>query len=236
METLARLLRPVFLPLLRLELAPPHLPEGSSLVRALKPTEQWLAYRFLAVLFGLLNQLIGAAVGAIALVMSGGRWGLVLAVFIALVEVGVVGFALVATRVDYELRHYLVGDRSLRVAQGAWKREEVTLSYANIQNLEVTQGPLERLFGFKSLSISTAGSDGGPGDATSHVVSLVGLEDADELRGLMLNMLRRHHDSGLGDAPERVPAASALTTRRLVEIRDAARALSEAARASSSAR
>lgn len=236
METLARLLRPVFLPLLRLELTPPHLPEGTSLVRALKPTEQWLAYRFLAVLFGLLNQLIGAAVGAIALVMSGGRWGLVLAVLIALVEVGVVGFALVATRVDYELRHYLVGDRSLRVAQGAWKREEVTLSYANIQNLEVTQGPLERLFGFKSLSISTAGSDGGPGDATSHVVSLVGLEDADELRGLMLNMLRRHHDSGLGDAPARVPTPSALMTTRLVEVRDAARALSEAARASSSAR
>jgi len=236
METLARLLRPVFLPLLRLELAPPHLPEGSSLVRALKPTEQWLAYRFLAVLFGLLNQLIGAAVGAIALVMSGGRWGLALAVLIALVEVGVVGFALVATRVDYELRHYLVGDRSLRVAQGAWKREEVTLSYANIQNLEVTQGPLERLFGFKSLSISTAGSDGGPGDATSHVVSLVGLEDADELRGLMLNMLRRHRDSGLGDAPVRVPTASALMTARLVEVRDAARALSEAARAASSSR
>ena len=49
---------------------------------------------------------------------------------------------MVTTRVDFELRHYLVGDRSLRVAQGAWTREEVTLSYANVQNIEVNQGPL----------------------------------------------------------------------------------------------
>lgn len=228
METLVRLLRPLFLPLLRLEIEPPHLPEGSSLVRALKPTEQWLAYRYLAVLFGLLNQFIGAAVAAVVLIMSTERWGVALAVAIGVAQVLVVGFALVATRVDFELRHYLVGDRSLRVAQGAWKREEVTLSYANIQNLEVTQGPLERLFGFKALTISTAGGDSVAGDGHGHVVSLVGLEDADELRGLMLAMLERHRDSGLGDQPVKTPAS--LELARLEEVRAAAWALRDAAR------
>jgi len=228
MEALVRLLRPLFLPLLRLEIEPPHLPEGSSLVRAIKPTEQWLAYRYLAVLFGLLNQFIGAAVAAVVLIMSTERWGVALAVAIGSVQLLVVGFALVATRVDFELRHYLVGDRSLRVAQGAWKREEVTLSYANIQNLEVTQGPIERLFGFKALTISTAGGDSGAGDGHGHVVSLVGLEDADELRGLMLAMLERHRDSGLGDQP--VKTSASLDLARLEEVRAAACALRDAAR------
>jgi membrane protein YdbS with pleckstrin-like domain len=140
----------------------------------------------------------------------------------------VIGLALVTTRVDFELRHYLVGDRSLRVAQGAWTREEVTLSYANVQNLEVNQGPLERFFGFKSLTISTAGADSTPGNENSHLVTLVGLTDADELRALILGMLKEHKDAGLGDP---VAAPTSFSVARLEELRDAALALRDAARA-----
>lgn len=229
METLLGLLRPIFLPLLKLNLAPPHLPEGSTLVRELRPSSSWLAYRYLQVLIGLLNQFIGVGVMAVVLVTKLGKGGVLLALLLAVIEFFVVGFALVVARVDYDLRHYLVGDRSLRVAQGAWKREEVTLSYANVQNIEVMQGPLERLFGFKSLTVSTAGSDGSPQDDASHLVTLVGLENADELRELILGMLRQHKDSGLGEpAPK---ASAALDVARLIEVRDAALALREAARA-----
>jgi membrane protein YdbS with pleckstrin-like domain len=227
-ETLVGWLKPLFLPLLRLQVEPPHLPEGSNLVRQLRPTEQWLAYRYLGALFGLLNQFIAAGVGAVALVASQPRVGVWLAGLIALVELGVVGFTLVAIRVDYELRHYLVGDRSLRVAQGAWKREEVTLSYANIQNLEVTQGPIERLFGFKSLTISTAGSDTPTSGGTQgHAAALVGLADADQLRGLILDMLKGQRDSGLGDTHPH--EGGALPLERLAEVRAAALALRDAA-------
>jgi membrane protein YdbS with pleckstrin-like domain len=135
--------------------------------------------------------------------------------------------------VDYELRHYLVGDRSLRVTQGVWKREEVTLSYANIQNLEVAQGPLQRLFGFKSLTISTAGADAtaaANGLGNSHLVQLVGLPDADELRVLMLSMLKQHKDTGLGDVAHHA-APTGLSLKRLEEVRAAALALRDAARA-----
>lgn len=229
METLLGLLRPIFLPLLKLNLAPPHLPEGSTLVRELRPSSSWLAYRYLQVLIGLLNQFIGVGVMAVVFVTKLGKGGVLLALLLAVVELFVVGFALVVARVDYDLRHYLVGDRSLRVAQGAWKREEVTLSYANVQNIEVMQGPLERLFGFKSLTVSTAGSDGSPQDDASHLVTLVGLENADELRELILGMLRRHKDSGLGDTAPKLPAA--LDVARLIEVRDAALALRDAVRA-----
>ena len=68
MELLLRLLKPIFLPLLKLDLEPPHLPEGSSLVRSLKPSERWLAYRYLQTLFGFLNQFIGTGIAVIALV------------------------------------------------------------------------------------------------------------------------------------------------------------------------
>jgi membrane protein YdbS with pleckstrin-like domain len=231
MEALLEVLRPIFLPLLKLKLEPPHLPEGSSLVRHLRPAPSWLAYRYLQTLFGLLNQFIGVGVLGVILVMRLGSAGVVLAVVLAVVELFVIGLALVTTRVDYDLRHYLVGDRSLRVAQGAWRREEVTLSYANVQNIEVLQGPLERLFGVKSLIVSTAGSDASPQNpaSNSHLVTMVGLENADEVRALILGMLHHQKDSGLGEPTARTDAG--LDPVLLRQVRDAAVALRDAARA-----
>ncbi|PZR14371.1 MAG: hypothetical protein DI536_09915 [Archangium gephyra] len=226
MDTLLKLLKPLFLPLLKVDFTPPHLPEGSELVRALKPSDRWLGYRYLQTMFGFLNQFVGFGIAVIALMAKLKGWGVALALLLFAVEFFVIGLALVTTRVDFELRHYLVGDRSLRVAQGAWKKEEVTLSYANVQNLEVTQGPLERLFGFKSLTISTAGADTTPGAENSHLVTLVGLENADELRALILNMLKQQKDTGLG---EPVTSASALPLERLLEIKEAALSLRNAA-------
>jgi membrane protein YdbS with pleckstrin-like domain len=154
--------------------------------------------------------------------------GLIISGVALVAEAFVIGLALVTVRVDFELRHYLVGDRSLRVAQGAWKREEVTLSYANVQNLEVTQGPIERLFGFRCLTISTAGAEATPGGENSHLVKLVGLENADEVRALILGMLKHQRDSGLGE-PSAAPSVS-LNTVKLEEIKRAALALRDLAR------
>lgn len=225
-DLVVRVLKPVFVPLLKLKTDPPHLPEGSALVRALKPSEAWFTWRALTALFGLLGQVIGAGVGAIALVASLGALGWALAVLLLLVEAVIVGFTLVATRVDYELRHFLVGDRSLRVSEGAIVHREVTLSYANVQNLEVTQGPLERLFGFQNLTVTTAGADQTPGLENSHSVTLVGLDDAEAVRTLILGMLHQAKDAGLGEQP--AAATAGLTLERLVEVRDAALALRRA--------
>lgn len=228
MDFLLQVLKPLFLPILKLDFTPPHLPEGSALVRTLKPSDKWLAYRSLTTLFGFFNQFIGLGIGLVAFVAKVGKWGLVLAAVALAIEFFVIGLALVTTRVDFELRHYLVGDRSLRVVQGAWRREEVTLSYANVQNLEVSQGPIERLFGFKSLTLSTAGAEQHqPGTENSHVVTLVGLEDAEAVRSLILGMLKQHRDTGLGD-PEK-PVAPGLSLARLEEVKQAAFALREAA-------
>ena len=85
METLLRLLKPLFLPLLKLDEHPPHLPEGSSLVRQLKPSAAWLSFRYLAVMFAMANQVVGA--GVLAALAIGGleRWGVVIAVALALI-------------------------------------------------------------------------------------------------------------------------------------------------------
>ncbi len=232
MSFIVNALWPLVVPLLKLNHAEPLLPEGTALVRHLRPSGKWLTYQYLTAMFGMFTQFVGAVAGAIVLIAQGKAWSVGLAMVLLGIEFAVLGFTLVAIRVDYELRHYLVGDRSLRVSTGAWVRREVTLSYANVQNIEVRQGPLERWLGYKSVTVSTAGGASLSAQAEQlNEVTLAGLEDADAVRELILGMLKQQRDSGLGETTERVEHPATLPTERLREIRDAALALQAAAEA-----
>lgn len=97
-------------------------------------------------------------------------------------------------KLSWELRWYMVGERSLRIRHGLWSVREQTMTIANIQNMIVRQGPLQRYFGISDLEIHTAGGGGsGSDDDTSekkdsfHVGRLRGLKDASALR----NKIRR---------------------------------------------
>ena len=215
---LVKILRPLYLPILKLTLQAPHLPEGSTLVRKLKPEQGWLTLRYLGVFFGTLPPLVGASIASSVLIATQHRAGWILAALILLAIGGFFGFGLVAARLDFELRHYLVGDKSLRVSHGAIVRREVTLSYANVQNLEVTQGPFETLFGIKTLTISTAGGTAAPGTVNLHEAKLEGLKNAEEVKQLILGMLKGQKDAGLGEPQH----STGLDTLALEEVRTAA--------------
>ena len=120
-------------------------------------------------------------------------------------------FALALVRLDFEKRWYLVTDRSLRVREGILKVREMTITFANIQNISVSQGPIQRLLGIADLRVDTAG--GGPsrsekeeGGESLHTVRFRGVENAAEIRELITARLRELKDSGLGDRDE-LPAA-----------------------------
>jgi membrane protein YdbS with pleckstrin-like domain len=225
-------LRPLIEPLLKLRFEPPALPEGSQTLRRLKPSERYLTYAYAAALLG---HAMPALVAPVLLLVAGLAGGpvviplIVMAILILSVGLMSLGIALVAVRLDWELRDYLIGSLSLRLRAGAFIQRELTLSYANVQNVEVTQGPIERLFGFKSLVVSTAGGRSvkpGAHGANSHEARLVGLEDAEAVRDLILGALRQHRDAGLGEPSHEPPQTR---TRLLEEIRDAAAGLQRAA-------
>lgn len=105
-------------------------------------------------------------------------------------------------RIDYELRWYIITDSSITVRQGAWTVQEITVSYQNVQNVRVTQGPLERMFGFANVLIDTAGNSGTPAKgkgANGHHAVLRGITNAQEIRDVILHNLRSYRNSGLGD-------------------------------------
>lgn len=169
-------------------------------------------------------------------------------VILAMLAQSLLAYAL--TRLDYEQRWYTVTDRGLRIREGAWTVREMTMSFANIQNLSITQGPLQKLCGVADLVVESAG--GGPaqpGVPNLHVGAFRGVDNAEELKTMMLARLRAlKGDGGLGDhedhaargalhaphardAHEPRPSASSSAAMRaaLREVRDEARRLREVA-------
>jgi membrane protein YdbS with pleckstrin-like domain len=123
---------------------------------------------------------------------------------------------LLAVRLDYVMRWYLVTDRSLRIREGLRTVRERTMTFANIQNLSIRQGPVQRLLGIADLRVCTAGGGGGQdtnsgsedstdGDKSLHVAVFRGIDNAEEIRDLILGHLREARTSGIGDPEETLP-------------------------------
>ena len=143
---------------LRLPEKPPELPgDGDEQVDVFLPALAYLRYlRCEALLTALLIAAVAAVTGAIMLLAGevGGGWvALGAAPVVALVG----GLLALLARLRFRTMWYALGDRSLRARHGLWTIHEVTITYENVQNVDVSQGPLMRLFGIWKLDIQTAG-------------------------------------------------------------------------------
>ena len=229
--------------LFRVPPEPPMLPAAGEAVRALRPAAGYLRYLkfffWLALVPGDILPLVGwVAVAAVSPVLA-----LVLAVpfLFALVAPDVVAY--VGIHLRYDTTWYVLTDRSLRIRRGILSIHETTISFENVQNVEVRQGPVQRYFEIADVIVTTAGGGArhAKGEASTstgaHVGILQGLADAQAVRDLILDRVKRSRSSGLGDerqgpvvpAPG-LPAAarSASHMEILREIRDVARRLAGA--------
>ncbi len=136
-------------------------------------------------------------------------------------------FSLAIVRLQFEKRWYLVTDRSLRVREGVTGVREMTVNFANIQNISVSQGPLQRILGISDLRVDTAGGGGATAShghnisQNLHTAWFRGIENANQVRELIQDRLRHLKDSGLGDheelrQPAAVPSSDFLSALRAV--------------------
>lgn len=137
-------------------------------------------------------------------------WGLITApLWLALIVLPDI-IAYIALHLAYDTTWYVLSDRSMRVRRGIWTIHETTITFENVQNVNIVQGPLQRWFGFANLSVSTAGG-GSTSEASTmgaHSGWLEGITNAPELRQRILE--KAQHNAGLGDEteaerPQRLP-------------------------------
>lgn len=184
---------------------PPGSPESLRVFRA---SPKFFRYSLLTWGLGQGGALIGLVVSAVGFdFVEFGPWtdftralGPLLFVLFGVQLVG----SLAVLRLGYEMRWYMVSDRALRIRYGIFSLREQTMTVVNIQNMAVKRGPLQRLFGIADLEIRTA--SGGDSDDDDDDLSrglLQGLDNAEEVRDLLLASLRRSRDAGLGDPDDR---------------------------------
>jgi membrane protein YdbS with pleckstrin-like domain len=124
-------------------------------------------------------------------------------------------FTLALVRLDYLMRFYIVTDRSLRIRDGVRHVREMTMTYANVQEITIRQGPVQRLLGFADLRVRSAGGGGqseisageeeAEAKSSMHLAYFRGVDNAEEIRGVIRSHLSRLRDGGLGD-PDDLPA------------------------------
>jgi membrane protein YdbS with pleckstrin-like domain len=159
----------------------------------------------------LVSVVIPITVAEFQLAKQNNKWALILWIIPAaaiLLHILFSAFSLAVVRLTFDKRWYLVTNRSLRVREGVISIREMTVNFANIQNISVSQGPLQRVLGISDLRLDTAGGGGGsdsrgqPGSQNLHTAWFRGIENAAEVRNLMQDRLRHLKDSGLGDHEE----------------------------------
>lgn len=118
-------------------------------------------------------------------------------------------FSLAVLRLDFDMRWYILSDRSLRIREGVVTVREKTMTFANIQNISIRQNPIQRIFGIYDVEVRSAG--GGAGDPqgsgvskgdSAHLAHFHGVDNPEEIRTAIRERIRLHRDSGLGDPDE----------------------------------
>ncbi|HYW08080.1 MAG TPA: PH domain-containing protein [Longimicrobium sp.] len=227
----------------------PSAPEGGRIIRVFRAAPNY--FRMKLILWGLtqLAALAGLVAGLLFIrsVMDELphpwlRLGLVTVEAIAWgTFLAQLPFSLAVLRLDFEMRWYILSDRSLRIREGILSVREKTLTFANIQQVTIQQNPLQRLLGISDVKVSTAGGGAGGGQhggegtgESMHEACFRGVGNAAEIRTAIRERVRLHQDSGLGNPdepalPSRTAALPASEIRAAaVELRDEIRALRRA--------
>lgn len=127
-----------------------------------------------------------------------------------------VAFGWMVVQLDFEMRWYMLSDRAIRIREGVVTVREKTIALANVQNIAVHQGPLQRYLGIADVEVKTAGGgeSGGAEKGQSsaepmHVAFFRGVANATEIRDLVREGVRLQRTAGLGDPDDHPHAAPA---------------------------
>ena len=207
---------------------PPTLPvrEGDHL-EVFRPATGFLAY--LKLWFWIVCVLIDLAIVVGWFVLLVFVWWLALILLLPALAIAIIPdiLAYVGIHLRYDTTWYVMTDRSLRIRRGVWTIHETTITFENVQNLKVTQGPVQRYFGIAQLMVETAGSGGGGGGdgsqqgaAAANRGIIEGVADAQRLRDMILPRVRRSRSAGLGDEDEEQPAKAGWTAEHVAALRE----------------
>jgi membrane protein YdbS with pleckstrin-like domain len=195
--------------------AEPQPPDGSAgsarVFRSGRNYYRWRLALWFSANVGILILLTTVLFALSRPIKTGSPWsrhlGEALMAFLAIAFLVSALFTFLQQRMNYELRWYVVTDRCLRIRGGILNVHEITTTFANIQEVRLSSGPLQKLLGLADVEVHSAGCGAGKRSSDSHVARFEGVDNAPDIRDFILLRLRQYRDSGLGEKDHSRPSA-----------------------------
>lgn len=102
----------------------------------------------------------------------------------------------------YKSLEYVIDSDSVKAKAGVFWRKNVTIPYTKVTNLDVTQGPIERIFDIGTIHVQTAGAGGQQGAKAEQ--KLVGIRNLDGLKDAILERIRCYTISAPDQVKEKI--------------------------------
>ena len=116
----------------------------------------------------------------------------------------------------YRSLEYVVDSDSVKSKKGVFWRESVTVPYPKITNVDVAQGPVQRMFNIGTIYVQTAGAGGAAGAQTELI--LLGIRDTDGLKNAIMERVRGYTISRPEEVKKEVVEESdSRTLRRMLK-------------------
>lgn len=215
----------------------PHLPRvASESVVSRKPSPAFVTYLQVQLWLVILLALLALVLLSVGILVAGESfWFLIGTVAGSLVLLAVALIGYLAIYLRYDTTWYVFSDRSMRLRRGILIIRESTITFENIQNVKVTQGPLQRFLGIANVVVETAGGGGSAAEGgvglSMHSGLIEGVAEAAEIRDSIMNRVKANLSTGLGDEDPRAESHDhAWSPRHLAvlrEIRDLAHQAAE---------
>ena len=185
-------------------------------IESFRPATGFLDYLKFQFWLGLLGVDIGLIILWIVVLVNEPLAGVLLGPLFLIAIVAPDLVAYVALHLRYDTTWYVMSGRSIRLRRGIWVIRETTITFENVQNVELKQGPLQRYFGIANLVVQTAGGGGGghphQGQPSAHTGLIEGIADARRIRDVIMSRVRSSRRAGLGDEHPADRPPSGVTT------------------------
>lgn len=86
----------------------------------------------------------------------------------------------------YNTLEYVIDKDALRMKKGVFWRTRITIPYGKITNLDITQGPVERLYKISHINVQTAGASGGQSGMPAEMV-MSGIADCEAIKNIIMS-------------------------------------------------
>jgi len=119
----------------------------------------------------------------------------------------------------FKALEYTIDDDGVKMHGGVVWKKFVTVPYSKITNVDITRGPLQRLYNIGTIHVQTAGAAGKQGEKAE--LKLAGIRDLEKVREVIIENIKDLNYPGSSRMKKELPSGEETVSKDILnELRD----------------